>query len=94
VQNGRYFGGGMKITPSSNRRDREMELCVIHSVNFFKLLLIFPLIFLGKHMWFKQVGISVVKGKHFILKADIPQAFQSDGEVVKDVREFEASISE
>ena len=81
VNNGKYFGGGMKITPSSDRNDRILEACVIHSVSFWKILLIFPLIFIGKHMWFKHVGISVIKGQHFIAVSSAPQVFQTDGEV-------------
>ena len=93
VNNGRYFGGGMKITPSSDRGDRILEACVIHSVSFWKILLIFPLIFIGKHMWFKKVGISVIKGQSFKAKASTSQVFQTDGEVLKNVKEFEIKIT-
>lgn len=92
VNNGKYFGGGMKITPSSDRNDRILEACVIHSVSFWKILLIFPLIFIGKHMWFKHVGISVIKGQHFIATSNAPQVYQSDGEVLTDVSSFEVKI--
>ena len=92
VNNGRYFGGGMKVTPDSDRSDRILEACIVHSVSFWKLLLIFPLIFIGKHMWFKHVGITVVKGQNFKLVSDTPQVFQTDGEVLKDIKEFEINI--
>ena len=92
VNNGRYFGGGMKVTPDSDRSDRILEACIVHSVSFWKLLLIFPLIFIGKHMWFKHVGITVVKGQKFKLVSDAPQVFQTDGEVLKDIKEFEINI--
>lgn len=94
VNNGKYFGGGMKITPTSDRNDRILEACVIHSVSFWKILLIFPLIFIGKHMWFKEVGISVIKGQQFKVVADSEQIFQTDGEVVKNIKEFEIKITE
>ena len=94
VNNGKYFGGGMKVTPMSNRDDRILEACIIHSVSFWKLLLIFPLIFIGKHMWFKEVGISVLKGQHFKVVSNEPQVFQTDGEVRENVKEFEIEISE
>ena len=92
VNNGRYFGGGMKVTPESDRNDRILEACIVHSVSFWKLLLIFPLIFIGKHMWFKHVGISIIKGQNFKLVSDTPQVFQTDGEVLKDIKEFEINI--
>ena len=94
VNNGRYFGGGMKITPESDRYDGILEACIVHSVSFWKIFLIFPLIFIGKHMWFKHLGISVLKGQSFNLVADSPQVFQTDGEVVKEVSQFEIKISE
>lgn len=89
VNNGKYFGGGMKITPQSDRSDDILEVCIVHSVSFAKLLFIFPFIFLGKHLWFKQVGISMLSGKHFVLKADRPQVCQTDGEVKENISLFE-----
>lgn len=94
VNNGKYFGGGMKVTPMSDRNDRILEACIIHSVSFWRLLLIFPLIFIGKHMWFKEVGISVLKGQHFKVVSNEPQVFQTDGEVRENIKEFEIEISE
>jgi diacylglycerol kinase family enzyme len=92
VTNGKYFGGGMKISPVSDRTDDILELYVIHSVSFLKLLFIFPTIFIGKHMLFKKVGISLVKGRQFKLVSNAPIPFQSDGEVVIGVNEFEVNI--
>lgn len=92
VTNGKYFGGGMKISPVSDRTDDILEMYVIHSVSFPKLLCIFPTIFIGKHMLFKKVGISLVKGRHFKLVSNAPLPFQCDGEVVVDVNEFEVNM--
>ena len=94
INNGKYFGGGMKITPSSSRDDRVLEACIVHSVSFFKILLIFPLIFVGKHMWFKHLGISVINGQKFKATASKKQVFQTDGEVITGVKEFEILITE
>ena len=43
-------------------------------------------------MWFKHVGITVVKGQKFKVVSDTPQVFQTDGEVLKDIKEFEINI--
>ena len=94
VNNGKYFGGGMKVTPSSNRDDRILEACIVHSVSFLKILFIFPLIFIGKHLWFKHLGISVLSGQKFKATASSEQVFQTDGEVVTGVKEFEILITE
>lgn len=92
INNGKYFGGGMKVSPISDRTDKILEANIIHSVNFWKLILIFPLIFIGKHLWFKTVGISVVKGQNFKVKANKELVFQTDGEVHTGINGFEINI--
>lgn len=93
ANNGKYFGGGMKISPSSDRSDNILETTIVHTVKFWKIVLIFPLIFIGKHLWFKTVGISVLKGKNFKVIADRELVFQTDGEVRTGVKEFEINIA-
>lgn len=92
VMNGKYFGGGMKLSPTSNRFDKELELFVIHDVKPWQLLLVFPLIFIGKHMWFKKLGITKIVGKSFKLKSNMPVNFQTDGEVRNGINSFECTI--
>lgn len=93
INNGKYFGGGMKVSPHSNRLDNILEANIVHSVGFWKLLLIFPTIFFGKHLLFKQVGISMVKGKNFTTEASRELNFQTDGEVVTGVKGFEVRVN-
>ena len=90
--NGKYFGGGMKLSPNSDRGDNVLELFVIHTLGFWKLLCVFPLIFLGKHLWFKYLGISILKGREFIFEANAPQVLQSDGEVLNGIKNFIINI--
>ena len=78
----------MKISPTSNRLDNVLECYVIHDIPFLKILFIFPFLFLGKHMWFKKLGIEKFEGKSFTLKANTPQLFQSDGEVEENINSF------
>lgn len=94
VNNGKYFGGGMKISPLSDRTDDILEVTVVHTVSFPKLLCIFPFIFIGKHLWFKKQGVSVLKGRKFTLTASSPQPLQGDGEVIENVREIVVEIDE
>ena len=92
VCNGQYFGGGMKISPTSDRSDDVLECYVIHTLGFAKLLCVFPSIFIGKHMWFKKSGVTFLTGRKFKFAASQPLPFQSDGEVVLDVKEFSVEI--
>ncbi len=80
VMNGRCIGGGMKLSPNSNRLDDVLEVVVAHNMGVKRLLLIFPSIFLGKHLIFKK-SLFITKGKEITLNASSPQVFQSDGEI-------------
>ena len=90
IMNGKHFGGGMKLNKIGDRFDKTMELYIVHKVSVGKILLIFPLIFLGWHMAFKKVGIELLKGNEFYLKADSPQVLETDGEVTLNVSEIKA----
>lgn len=94
INNGKYFGGGMKVSPTSDRTDKILEATVVYGVKFWKLILIFPLIFVGKHIWFKQVGISVISGQNFKVNASKELVFQTDGEVRTGVKEFEINVQD
>lgn len=81
IQNGKYFGGGMKVSPNSCRLDDKLEFVVVHKVGFKRLLCIFPLIFLGKHTIAKKY-VKFITGKNFIAKPNY-DILQVDGEVEK-----------
>lgn len=92
VMNGKYFGGGMKLSPTSNRNDDLLEVYILHSLPLWKLILIFPLIFIGKHMKFKSLGISTIIGKKIDAFASRKLVFQTDGEVKEEVLKFSIQI--
>jgi diacylglycerol kinase family enzyme len=92
ITNGKYFGGGMKVSPTSDRKDGVLEAIIIHSVSFPVLLFIFPFIFIGKHFWFKSVGITLLRGKTFKLTASRPLVYQTDGEVTEGVQELSVKV--
>lgn len=88
VQNGKYFGGGMKVAPKAKRDDEHLDICIIRRINVFILLLIFPLIFLGKHVWFKKV-VEMYYGNHIIFETKTFDMMQHDGEVMRNVYKME-----
>lgn len=91
ICNGKYFGGGMKLSPKSDRKDDKLEMYVVYKLGFLKVLCVFPFLYIGKHMWFKRWGIDRLEGKHFHFKASFEQPFQSDGEVILGVDEIEVT---
>lgn len=79
VCNGKYFGGGMKISPKSKRLDDELEVVVVKGIGKFLLFLIFPTIYLGIHKLFRRY-VKFYKGKHIKIETDINVHIQYDGE--------------
>lgn len=57
VANVKNFGGGMKISPKSDMSDGELEVFILHEVSRPKLLKIFPTVYKGEHIQYKEVEI-------------------------------------
>ena len=73
-----YFGGGMKISPSSKTDDGLMELTVVHNLNKYKLLFVFITVFFGKHTRFKE--IEQLTSSSFTIHMDDNYPMHADGE--------------
>ncbi len=91
TMNGRYFGGGMMITPSQDRLNKEKNLSIVavHSKSRLRLLTIFPKIFKGAHTKYNKV-FEVFIGKDVKVEFDRPVALQIDGETVLGVTSYKA----
>ena len=73
-----YFGGGMKISPSSKTDDGLLELTVVHNLNKYKLLFVFITVFFGKHTRFKE--IEQLTSSSFTIHMDENYPMHADGE--------------
>jgi len=88
MNNGRFFGGGMKVAPNGNLNDEYLDVVVAHSANKLQLVFIFLTIYLGKHIKFKKY-IFYKRGKHIKAEYTTPQITQADGENYYDVTSIE-----
>lgn len=90
---GRYFGGGMMLTPMQDRlcEDESLTLAVVSVKSRLRILTIFPRIFKGTHVKYKQY-VTFLKGKNIEVEFDKPIALQIDGETVKDVKSYSAEV--
>lgn len=61
VANVKNFGGGMKISPSSDFTDGELEVFMLHKVSRARLLRIFPTVYKGNHIRFPEIEIFKAK---------------------------------
>lgn len=50
-----YFGGGMKISPTSKPNDGKIEVTIVYNLSRIKLLLVFATVFFEKHTKFKEI---------------------------------------
>jgi diacylglycerol kinase (ATP) len=85
LQNGKYFGGGMKAAPFADPTDDEYTIVVAHNLSKLFLQLVLFTIYPGWHRFIKK-KITIIKGKHFIIKHPDKAYFQADGEVLEGVQ--------
>lgn len=89
---GRYFGGGMNITPAQDRLNSEhvVSNCVFHDSGMLKTLMVFPSIFKGEHVSHKDI-IEIKTGHEVTVEFDKPCALQIDGETYSGVTSYSVS---
>lgn len=86
---GKYYGGGMMVTPDQNRLNPEHKVSVVvwHGGGKLGTLMKFPKIFEGTHLKYKK-NIQCFTGHEITVAFDKPQALQIDGETVKNVTSY------
>lgn len=91
--NGRYFGGGMMVTPMQDRLDpeRTITLMLFQNGGRFKIATGFPSIFSGKHV--NNPLAVFIKGHDITVEFDEPRAVQIDGETILGVTKYHAHKS-
>ncbi len=89
---GRFFGGGMMITPEQDRLNEEhlVSNCVFHDSGMLKTLMVFPSIFKGQHVSHKDI-IEIKRGHEVKVEFDKPCALQIDGETYTGVTAYSVS---
>jgi diacylglycerol kinase family enzyme len=92
VNNGRYFGGGMEITPQADISTEELDIIIVHSIAKPLLLFIFFTIYLGLHTKFTKY-VTYLKGKNVTVEYTSPQISQADGEGTNDVTKMTVQSS-
>lgn len=55
LNNGRFFGGGMKIAPSASLVDGRLDLVVVRKLSFAQILAKGPLLYAGAHLGLPEV---------------------------------------
>lgn len=89
---GRYYGGGMKITPNQNRldADRKVSFATMYGSGKLKTLMVFPSIFKGEHVKHTEM-VEIIEGHEIEVTFDRPIAAQIDGETIIGVTNYKVS---
>ncbi len=89
TMNGRYYGGGMNVTPAQDRLNPERTVSVgmFYGKGRIKTLMVFPKIFKGEHVKHTEM-FEVLVGHDVTVEFDRPTALQIDGETVLDVTSY------
>lgn len=89
TMNGRYYGGGMKVTPNQNRLNHQtVSVAVMYGSGKLKTLMVFPGIFKGEHVKHTEM-VEILTGKDITVEFDRPTALQIDGETVLGVTKYQ-----
>lgn len=80
VMNHPYEGGGFFFCPEAKIDDRELDVIVASELPKWKILLLLPTAFQGKHVKYK--GISIYRCKEITVRTDRKRPIHTDGEPV------------
>lgn len=78
IANGRYFGGGMKITPDADPGDGLFDVLLIGDVSKRDLVMTLPKIYRGTHL--PHPKAELLRGARVTVEAPIPLPVELDGE--------------
>lgn len=81
VGNGKYYGGGLPILPSSQLSDGYLHLCLVKDISNLLILFLFPSIFKGAHYRFKKY-VMIFKAKNVKIKSKEDMYYNVDGEII------------
>jgi len=67
IGNGKYFGGGMKITPDANVNSGDFEICIINHISRIGLMRLLSKANTGNHV--SENGVEIFKGREITIRA-------------------------
>jgi YegS/Rv2252/BmrU family lipid kinase len=80
-------GGGVPFCPQANPRDGMLDVCMVRDMPKWKLLLAVMLVYVKRHLIFKNITVRRCRKIHIQLNR--PQWFHMDGETPCKVKELE-----
>ncbi|WP_163192499.1 diacylglycerol/lipid kinase family protein [Clostridium thermarum] len=81
IANGKYYGGGMKVSPMSDISDGYFDICHARKAGTFKILRLFPRLIKGVHDSIKEV--TFYKSKKVRIISEVELSVNIDGELLR-----------
>jgi diacylglycerol kinase (ATP) len=78
--NTQFYGDGMRVAPQADPADGKLDVCRISALSPLKLLLMFPSVYFGHHLWIRQVEYS--RAELVCVETETPFEIYADGEYV------------
>ena len=91
VMNHRYEGGGCKFCPKADATDGILDLIVVSRLPKWKILVLLPTAFFGKHVYFK--GIHLLTGTQFSVHSEKALPVHTDGEPIFLQKDIEVTLA-
>jgi diacylglycerol kinase family enzyme len=80
IANTPIYGGGMKIAPQAKMDDGVLDICIVGSVDPFKLFCMFPTVYAGRHLKIREV--AYFQSPRVRVETEHPLDVYADGEYV------------
>ena len=80
--NGRYFGGGMMVTPQADVSDGLLDFCIVKAIPRRKVFMLFSKFMKGRHVEFDFVNF--IKATEMTLTCSPAAKVQLDGEIIEE----------
>lgn len=81
LQNGKYFGGGVKIAKEANINEQEVDLCIGHDLNKFSVLILLFFVKIGLVHLFKKYFFTI-KISDLLIENNKSLIAQFDGDIL------------
>jgi len=80
VGNGKYFGGGMMVTPGAELDSENFEIVIINEMTRSKFAILFRKVFSGNHVY--EDPVEVFYGKNVNITSEDPLMVNADGNII------------
>ena len=78
VANTPTYGGGMKVAPQARFDDGKLDVCIVRAMSAFKLCCLFPTVYFGGHLRFREVEYA--RSEWVRIETEYPIDVYADGE--------------